>query len=438
MTKSWISEAWRLALGLFVAFVAGLITGYTSIVLIGFLLLYAGWMIFRFAELEQWLRDGGSTKRAPDVVGTASEIMQLIHRHRKFTDKRQDRLRASLTRFNDMAAELPDATIVLNENRQIIWANAAASSLMGIQRKRDQGQRIDNLIRDPAFLQFLQSRSDAKELEINPPSNPDLTLALRLVPSGEGSILSGRDVTQRVLVREMRKAFVANVSHELRTPLTVINGYLELINDENSLSEQTRKALANVGEQADRMSNIVEELLTLSRLESSNLNMSEGEAIDIQTLVNNVIAETHHPASRHSQEMVTNVDDTILLFAKQNEIYSAVQNLVQNALRYTQAESTITIVWRRVTGGAVIIVADNGPGISPKHLPRLSERFYRVDTGRSRESGGTGLGLAIVKYIAQRHGGQLNIRSNLGKGSEFELSFPSERVIKKQEHKLAL
>jgi len=217
VSSSWVHEAWRLALGAVLSLIAGFVTGLNSTLLIGFLIIYACWMIYRLTELENWLREGGPKNRAPDVNGTASEIMQLIHREKKFSDRQKDRLRASLTRFNDMAAQLPDATIVLNENRQIIWSNSAASTLMGIERKRDTGQRLDNLIRDPAFHEFLAAGPNGSEFEINPPSNPKLTLVLRLVASGEACILTGRDVTQRVLVRNMRKTFVANVSHELRT-----------------------------------------------------------------------------------------------------------------------------------------------------------------------------------------------------------------------------
>jgi len=437
MAKSWIDEGWRFAMGFLVAVVAGVTTGLTSVLLIAYLIIYGLWMIYRLSELENWLRDGGSKKSAPDVVGTASEIMQLIYREKKYSDKQKDRLRASLTRFNDMAAELPDATIVLNDSKQIIWANSAAATLMNIQRKRDAGQRIDNLIREPAFHDYLQKGGDGSEIEMHPPNNPKLTLALRLVSSGDACILTGRDVTQRVLVRDMRKAFVANVSHELRTPLTVIKGYLEILVEDKTLSDDTLKALHSVNEQSDRMSHIVEDLLTLSRLESSNLETHEGEEVDMQSLVNSVLSELALPRNQSKPVLQAEVDTSLLLFAKQTEVHSAVQNLVQNAWKYAHSGGVIKVTWSAHPEGAALVVADKGAGIGPAHLPRLSERFYRVDTGRSRESGGTGLGLAIVKYIVQRHGGRLNIRSSLGVGSEFELVFPAERIVKRQSRRVA-
>lgn len=430
MSRTWADEGWRLVLGIIVALFAGLITGYGLIFLVGFLCIYAVWMIYRFTELEDWLRDGGSKKQAPDTIGIASEIMQLIYRDKRYSEKQRERLRTSLSRFNDMAAELPDATVVLNQLQQIIWSNVAASTLLGISRSKDGGQRIDNLIRNPAFHRFLHDTDTSNELEINSPTNPQKMIALRIVQSSGSSILTARDITQRVLVREMRKAFVADVSHELRTPLTVIQGYMELLNDDPSISEEVQAALKNVTDQSARMSNIVDDLLTLSRLESSNLDPSEGEEINLSTLVSSVLNEINH-AQPKGYLLHTDIDDSIALFGKQNELYSACQNLVQNALKYTPPGTAISVKWQPNNDGAALTVADTGPGISSLHLPRLSERFYRVDKGRSRESGGTGLGLAIVKYIAQRHGGQLNIRSQLGTGSEFELFFPAERLIKK-------
>lgn len=437
MTKRWVDECWRLVLGIVVTIIAGFITGHGMAYLVGFLLLYAGWMIFRFQELEEWLRDGGKKKQAPDAIGIASEIMQLIYRDKKFITKQKDRLRTSLNQFNDMAAELPDATIVLGDNLQIRWCNAAADELLGINRRRDGGQRIDNLIRLPEFHDFLQQVDPKAEIEIQSPRDPQIMLTMRKVPTDGGlSILTGRDITQRVRLREMRKAFVADVSHELRTPLTVVHGYHEMLLDDESLPKHMRAPLESANNQSSRMATIVDDLLTLSRLESSVLAEEEGNPVAVDDLVLSVITDIQQSTQKANGEVdkaghvfTRQTDSALLIRGKESEIYSACQNLIGNAVKYTNPGTEIQVNWGRTPTGASLSVIDNGPGFEAEHIPRISERFYRVDKDRSRDKGGTGLGLAIVKYIAQRHGGHLDVRSEPGVGSEFEIKFPTSRIV---------
>lgn len=429
MSKHWLDEGWRLFLGILVTAIAGVITGHGNWYVLLFLLLYSAWMISRFHELERWLRDGGMKRKAPDTIGIASEIMQLIHRDKRFNVKQKDRLRSTLNQFNDLAAELPDATLVLGDHLDIRWCNSACKDLLGIHRRRDNGQRIDNLIREPAFHEFMQANDPQQELEIVSPLNPQITLSMRRVPTVDGlSILTGRDITQRVQLREMRKAFVADVSHELKTPLTVIHGYHELLQDDDRLPEDALKALRGAAGQSMRMSNIVNDLLTLSRLESSALGNAEGDEINVHELVTTLINDMRQTRS-DEHEFVQETDTSLQIRGKENEIYSACQNLIENALKYTDVGTQIRVEWQRRNGGAVLSVIDNGSGIDPEHIPRISERFYRVDKHRSREKGGTGLGLAIVKHIAQRHGGQLLVQSKPGQGSQFHLEFPANRVV---------
>lgn len=429
VSKQWLDECWRLGLGVATAIVAGIATRQGLWFLAAFLGIYSAWMIFRFHELEAWLRHGGKKKQAPDTVGIASEIMQLIHRDKKANSRQKDRLRASLLQFNEMAAELPDATVILDDHMQIRWSNAAASKLLGLSRRRDSGQRIDNLIRYPEFHSFLQKQDSSAEIEIPSPVNYDITLSLRCVPGGDNlHILTGRDITQRVKIREMRKAFVADVSHELRTPLTVVQGYLEMLLEDGGLPEPVMNALAQVKGQSDRMASIVSDLLTLSRLESSVLSEHEGQPVMVPAIINTILRDLEGSGdSQHNFE--TDIDSDLQVFGDEKEIFSACQNLIENAARYATPATQVDISWQRYGDQALFRVEDQGPGIETHHVPRLSERFYRVDKSRSRESGGTGLGLAIVKYIAQRHGGQLNIKSAPGMGSTFEITLPSERIV---------
>ncbi len=429
VSKHWVDECWRLGLGILTAIVAGLATKQGLWFLAAFLAVYSAWMIYRFHELEVWLRDGGTKKKAPDTIGIASEIMQLIYRDRKSSDRQKDRLRASLVQFNEMAAELPDATVILDDQMQIRWCNNAADTLLGLNRRRDNGQRIDNLIRYPEFHSFIQKQDSAAEIEIDSPVNYDITLSLRCVPGGDDlHILTGRDITQRVKIREMRKAFVADVSHELRTPLTVIQGYLEMLLEDDQLPEPVLTALSQVKGQSDRMASIVSDLLTLSRLESSVLSENEGHPVMVGGIINTILRDLSD-SGECQHTFSTDIDQDLQVFGDEKEVFSACQNLIENAVRYATPETQVDIAWSRANDQARFRVQDQGPGIETHHVPRLSERFYRVDKSRSRESGGTGLGLAIVKYIAQRHGGQLNISSTAGLGSTFDITFPAERIV---------
>ena len=258
---------------------------------------------------------------------------------------------------------------------------------------------------------------------------PGRTLALRLVRSSKKlSVLIARDVTQRVRVREMRKAFVADVSHELRTPLTVIGGYLEMLEGDARLPEDVVGALARVDAQTRRMRDIVEHLLELSKLEANPLGDDEGEPVAVAALVRSQV-EALDEADARGQRFELALDENLLLVGSERELYSAAQNLLTNAVRYAGDGARVRVSWGLDGAGqARFAVADDGPGVETRHLARLSERFYRVDPGRSRASGGTGLGLAIVKHVAQRHGGTLRIDSAPGDGASFAIELPAHRT----------
>lgn len=445
MPEAWRQEVWWLIFGAICIAAVGWLFGYPLQALLVCAVAYIGWMHMRVFGIVRWLQAGGAKRSAPPTVGIMNDVVHLVHREKAYSRKQKNRFKRSLLQFNNLAAELPDVTVVLDKHFVIRWANAAARAHLNVHSERDRGQRIDNLIRDPDFHAFIHSKDPSVEIEMVAPGNPAMMLSCRLIPSGRGlSVLVARDVTQRIRLREMRKDFVDDVSHELRTPLTVIRGYTEMLMDSSGLDETTRNAVEKVQEQSDRMMHIVQKLLHLSRLEGNPLGDHEGDVIGVPDLVRALVTDLRNTAStEHS--WVLNLDESLALRGNYDEIYSVVQNLLQNAVKYSGDNTLITINWSRedvlsstadLTEGstteefasACLTVSDNGIGIEPRHLPRLSERFYRVDRARARESGGTGLGLAIVKHITQRHGGQLLIDSVPGEGSVFTIHFPAQRV----------
>ncbi len=415
--------------GLLVSVVAGLLTGFITLLPLLFSAGYVVWLLWRMANIVAWLERGAAAVNAPPTTGLMNRVVGLIHQEKKYSRKQRNRYRSALARFNSLAAELPDATVVLDEMRQIRWCNAASGKLLNIIPERDIGQRIDNLMRTPELQQFLNSTQSGQEVEIQAPANSQLTLSVMKVKTGKGmTVLIARDITQRVQLREMRKAFVADVSHELRTPLTVIHGYLELLVEDDAMSSSTKHALLNVQEQSDRMNDIVEHLLQLSRLESGTLDETEGLPVNVADLLRSIVStQRKTTGAQHAFELC--LSDDLSLLGNESELFSACNNLIANAVNYTDEGTKIRVTWH-INGldNPELVVEDNGQGIEQKHLPRLSERFYRVDKNRSRKSGGTGLGLAIVKHAVQRHGGQLHIDSTPGKGSIFRLEFPNSRI----------
>jgi len=421
-----------LALTLFASLVLGLVTGLARWLVPVGLALHASWLLWRLERLGRWLADGARAAKAPPTVGLGNRIVGLVHRMRNDSRKQKRKHKSVVAQFNDLAAALPDATVVLDAQRQIRWANAAAKALLNIDAERDRGQRIDNLVRVPGFLDAPAHGDGGQDLEIELPSGSGRTLAVRLVPSGNRtSMLIARDVTQRVRVREMRKRFVDDVSHELRTPLTVIEGYVEMLReDQSSGPSPTRDALDQVADHAARMRGIVQDLLALSRLEGDPLATDEGETVALPAMLRGIVSDTLATRTDADTAAFTlDIDDSLGLRGTESALWSACSNLVVNAVKYGGA-GRVEVSWKRGPEGRPRCrVADDGPGIEARHLPRLSERFYRVDKHRGRDSGGTGLGLAIVKHAVQLHGGQLIIESVPGGGSTFSLDFPAERAV---------
>jgi two-component system phosphate regulon sensor histidine kinase PhoR len=300
---------------------------------------------------------------------------------------------------------------------------------LGLKRPVDLGLRIDNLIRTPEFIHYLHGDDYALPVIIRPPVQLELYLALQLVPYGGGqSLLLVRDVTRQMHLEAMRKDFVANASHELRTPLTVISGYLDTLADDPSIDETWAGPIRDMRAQAQRMNAIIADLLELSRLEAADGDAPR-EPIDVPRMLERLQRDALARSERPSQVLL-DVESTNGLYGASNEIESAFTNLLVNGLKYTNPEGTVRMRWWSDEDGAHFSVIDSGIGIPPEHIPRLTERFYRVDAGRSRGHGGSGLGLAIVKHALQRHDGWLDVESTEGKGSTFTCHFPLERVWK--------
>ena len=353
----------------------------------------------------------------------------------------QQQAQLSSQRLNDFLAAIqasPNGVLLLDPNGRIEWCNDIAADHFGIDPQRDLLQHVGNLVREPAFSAYYASKNHEREVKLigrhNTPAHP-VKLSVQLHPYGNGhQLMLSRDITALAQADAMRRDFVANVSHEIRTPLTVLAGFVETLQSLPLSEEERAKYLDMMATQSDRMQTLVNDLLTLSRLEGSPLP-GAGEAIDLRALMTQCEAEARglsnlmHPADERPQTLRFGAAPMFDLTGSANELRSAVSNLINNAVRYTPGGGLIEVQWQRLPdGGARLVVTDSGPGIAPQHLPRLGERFYRVDRIRSRESGGTGLGLAITKHVAQRHGGELQIRSELGHGSTFALEFPPQRV----------
>ncbi len=445
MSETWRQEFGWLVIGAIGVAAVGWLLGYPLLALVFCAGVYIAWMQLRVVSIVRWLEAGGAQRLAPPTVGIMNDVVHLVHREKSYSRKQKNRFKRSLLQFNNLASELPDVTVVLDKNHLIQWANAAARAHLKVHSERDRGQRIDNLIRDPEFHAFINSSDPSIEIEMVAPGNPAMMLSCRLIQSGRGlKVLVARDVTQRIRLREMRKDFVDDVSHELRTPLTVIRGYTEMLMDNSTLDETSHNAVEKVQEQSDRMMHIVQKLLHLSRLEGNRLEEHEGEVVAVSELIRSMVTDLSNIAATQ-HEWVLQLDDSLGLRGNYDELYSVVQNLLQNAVKYSGNGTLITVSWSRegvldssadMSKGATredlarasLVVSDNGIGIEAWHVPRLSERFYRVDRARARETGGTGLGLAIVKHITQRHGGQLLIDSVPGEGSVFTINFPIQRV----------
>ncbi len=431
MDNAWSAEYSRLILIVVSALFVGIMTGYWYIAWLLPLTLYITWNLHQLYLLEKWLTSGAKTKKAPETNGVWALIVQQIYRNKRVERKQKKRLATTLKRFRTTASALPDATIVLDTSHLIEWANHATGEILGIDRRRDKGLRIETILRNPAFYQWMNDSDTDEDLEMLSPVDYQKTLVFRKVKFGKGQLLlTARDISQRVQLQQTRKTFVANASHELKTPLTVIAGYLEILQDTQNLPDDLRAPVANASSQAQRMQQILEDLLYLSRLETGDLSERNAEPVKLSKLLQQLTSDLQKTLALNTHILRLDVDKALIVRAVEIDVSSVALNLIKNAIRHTPVGSTINISWSLdESGRACLEIIDDGPGIEASHISKLTERFYRVDPGRSRDAGTTGLGLAIVKHVMQRHGGILEIESKIGLGSTFRACFPAYRVV---------
>jgi two-component system, OmpR family, phosphate regulon sensor histidine kinase PhoR len=376
------------------------------------------------SAISRWLSRADSPD-PPRTFGVWDRLHAQLHHSRREAAKREAELAQSNERWRAAARALPDGVVIVAGER-IEWANDTAADHWALDPARDPGTAITHLVRSPEFIEYFAKGDYSRPLALSPPQRPDRMLSVQVVPyAADRRLVLSRDVTQFRQVERMRREFVANVSHELRTPLTVIAGFLETLRDEHD-PEAAARYVELMQEQAKRMERLVEDLLTLSTLESAPPPPLD-QPIDMANLVDRLGADARALSAGRHRISVQN-EPGVDLVGSEKEIASALGNLVSNAVRYTPEGGEVRLRWRASPEGAAFDVEDTGIGIAPEHIARLSERFYRVDRGRSRETGGTGLGLAIAKHALMRHGAMLDIASTPGEGSRFTARFEGARV----------
>jgi two-component system, OmpR family, phosphate regulon sensor histidine kinase PhoR len=383
------------------------------------------WHVRHLARLQRWLAHP-LPGAVPEGQGIWDEVLAAMHRLERETARREEGLADALARMRRAVQALPDGVVILDSANRIEWFNRTAEAQLQLDPATDLGQNIANLVRDPEFIDYLRSSEDSVRIT----RGPALALSLQLIPFGQSQkMLLSRDVTQAERVDLMRRDFVANVSHELRTPLTVLVGFLETVRELKLDPQRQRDYLGMMQEQATRMQRIIEDLLTLSALDSAP-PAADDRRIAVAPLMQRLKTDAEAlSGGRHA--IKTHVEESRDLLGVESELVSAFGNLVSNAIRYTPAGGTITLAWREEPDGGRFSVEDTGIGIEAEHIPRLTERFYRVDRSRSRETGGTGLGLAIAKHALARHEATLEVESQPGKGSRFSARFPARRLASK-------
>lgn len=384
-----------------------------------------GWQIRQLFVFEQMLRNKQFTGTRYDNGIWSGIFSEVGYLHRRSL-KQKKRYRRLVKELRHSIDSMPDGGIVLNSAFEIVSCNTAAEELAGLKLRQDRGHRVDNILREPKFSSYLNSSDFENGVELRSPVADGRWLNYRMVPFGaKQHLLLLRDVTEHMRLGKIRRDFIANASHELRSPLTVIGGYLDTLVTDVETPEHWRKPVARMQEQADRLNNIIAELLELSRLEATERNVKD-ERVDLCALL--MTAQASVATAAGSPTIMVDCHSSDRLLGSVTEMESVIANLLSNAVRHTPGDGTITLTWSSDAEGGQLTVADTGEGIDREDIPRLSERFFRVNRGRSREDGGVGLGLAIVKHVLSRHDATLEILSEIGVGSRFICRFPRKRI----------
>lgn len=420
----------KFLVGMLMLFAAGAIIGWfyerPVLGLLAAALIALLWQVRQLLSFDRALRTGNFDDFRQGEGIWEQIFSRFQHENTKAT-RRKQRYGHLLQEVRKSTNAMPDGAVILNAENEIVTCNRAAKQLAGLKRKKDRGQRIDNILRDPELTRLLHANDQELTIEMASPVVDSGWLNCRVVDYGaDQKLLLLRDITERLRLTKMRRDFVANASHELRTPLTVIVGYLDGIADDDDIPPDWQKPVEQMQNQAHRMRQILGELLELSRLESA------GKAgMDESVAIGRLLSEAGSAFEGHADiaQIVVNQESIAELSGTAAEFETIIVNLLSNAVRFTPTDGQITLTWRSGENGADLIVSDTGEGIDAEHIPRLTERFYRIDKGRSREYGGTGLGLAIVKHVLARYDAELIIKSEPGTGSEFRCHFPPDRVV---------
>ncbi|AIR65428.1 phosphate regulon sensor histidine kinase PhoR [Cedecea neteri] len=421
---SWKRLVLELVLCCMPAAILGLIFGHLPWFLLAAVTALLSWHFWNLLRLSWWLWVDRSMTPPPGR-GSWEPLLYGLHQMQLRNKKRRKELGNLIKRFRSGAESLPDAVVLTTEEGTIFWCNGLAQQLLGLRWPDDNGQNILNLLRYPEFSQYVAKQQFGRPLTLV--LNNGRHLEFRVMPYADGQwLMVARDVTQMHQLEGARRNFFANVSHELRTPLTVLQGYLEMMQDQALEGPLRDKALHTMREQTSRMEGLVRQLLTLSRIEAAP-TLSMNEKIDVPLMLR-VVEREAQTLSQQKQTLTFNVEPGLQVYGNEEQLRSAISNLVYNAVNHTPAGTHITVTWHRLPHGVAFSVKDTGPGISAEHIPRLTERFYRVDKARSRQTGGSGLGLAIVKHALSHHDARLDIESVPGQGSTFSFILP-ERLI---------
>jgi len=424
LLRGYSVELRRLLLLALAGVLLGWLTGHLSWSLLAAAVIYIAWTLWQTCRLNRWLLNP-SVKPPPETSGLWGDVSDNIYHLQRRQLLETKSLQAVINRVQETTAALRDGVVVLDWRGCLDYWNPAAQRMLGFQNG-DQGQSVINFVRHPRFVDYFEAGDYSEPVEIPSPRFTAKQLQFQITRFGRNErLIVVRDVTQLHKLEQMRQDFVANVSHEMRTPLTVISGYLETLTDNDTeLSPAWRRALSQMEQQARRMSLLVNDLITLSKLESTEVNHHQS-LVDLEPLLNNIKAEAQALSGEQHHDIRLEVEAPGLkLEGSEKELHSAFSNLVTNAVKYTPAEGKIVIRLWRAHGQIYVSVRDNGPGFDSKHIPHLTQRFYRIEQSRNSSTGGTGLGLAIVKHVLLRHDGELQINSEIGLGSVFTCVFP--------------
>ena len=424
---SWKRLVFELILCCIPAAILGAIFGYLPWFLLAAVTGLLVWHFWNLLRLSWWLWVDRSMTPPPGS-GSWEPLLYGLHQMQMRNKKRRRELGSLIKRFRSGAESLPDAVILTTEEGTMFWCNGLAQQLLGLRWPDDNGQNILNLLRYPEFTLYLKKRDFTRPHNLV--LNNGRHLEFRVMPySDQQWLMVARDVTQMHQLEGARRNFFANVSHELRTPLTVLQGYLEMMQEQTLEGAPREKALHTMREQTHRMEGLVKQLLTLSKIEAAP-TLAMNETIDVPMMLR-VVEREAQTLSHKRHQFTFELDNNLKVLGSEDELRSAISNLVYNAVNHTPEGTQIIVRWQRVPTGAEFSVEDNGPGIGPEHIPRLTERFYRVDKARSRQTGGSGLGLAIVKHVVNHHDSRLDIQSTPGKGTRFSFVIPERLIAKK-------